>query len=159
MACVLLSLCCALLSRFLWLETRIKHALTLTYMLRKVGCNSLSLLQFLNSSASCGASGPNRLRWGLHRHRGGHHRKKCNKVPWAVTDKGNICVTIYSWTKRKKKGGGGVQTHMLVVENTHEKVVGTVHLVTNENFFVAKSSAPLTVLYGNPALPHSDVLR
>lgn len=29
---------------------------------------------------------------------------------------------------------------MLVVENTQEKVVGTVHLVTNENLFVAKSS-------------------
>lgn len=27
---------------------------------------------------------------------------------------------------------------MLVVENTHENVVGTVHLVTNENVFVAK---------------------
>lgn len=48
---------------------------------------------------------------------------------------------------------------MLVVENTHEKVVGTVHLVTNENVFVAKSSAPLSVLYVNPALTHSDVLR
>ena len=41
---------------------------------------------------------------------------------------------------------------MLVVENTHEKVVGTVHLVTNENFFVAKSSAPLTMQCVNPAL-------
>lgn len=40
------------------------------------------------------------------------------------------------WTKRKE----GVKTHMLV-ENTHEKVVGTVHLVTDENVFVAKSSA------------------
>lgn len=39
---------------------------------------------------------------------------------------------------------------MLVVENTHENVVGTVHLVTNENVFVAKSSAPL--LGVNPAL-------
>lgn len=38
---------------------------------------------------------------------------------------------------------------MLVVENTHENVVGTVHLVTNEIVFVAKSSAPLGV---NPAL-------
>lgn len=49
---------------------------------------------------------------------------------------------------------------MLVVENTHERVVGTVHLVTNENFFVAKSSAPLTMLYINPALfTHSRVLH
>lgn len=39
---------------------------------------------------------------------------------------------------------------MLVVENTHENGVGTVHLVTNENFFVAKSSAPLLCV--NPAL-------
>lgn len=43
------------------------------------------------------------------------------------------------WTKRKE----GVKTQMLV-ENTHEKVVGTVHLVTNENVFVAKSSAVCT---------------
>lgn len=33
-----------------------------------------------------------------------------------------------------------VKTHMLVVENTHDKIVGTVHLVKNENVFVAKSS-------------------
>lgn len=28
---------------------------------------------------------------------------------------------------------------MLVVENTHDQVVGTVHLVTYENLFVAKN--------------------
>lgn len=32
----------------------------------------------------------------------------------------------------------------MLVENTHEKVVGTVHLVTDENVFVAKSSAVCT---------------
>lgn len=31
---------------------------------------------------------------------------------------------------------------MLVVENTQDQVVGTVHLVTKENLFVAKTSAP-----------------
>ncbi len=57
-------------------------------------------------------------------------------------------MIINSWPK---KGVG--YTDMLVVENIHEKVVGTVHLVTNENenFFLAKSSAPLTRLYGIPA--------
>lgn len=32
--------------------------------------------------------------------------------------------------KRQKTGGRGVKTHMLAVENTHDQVVGTVHLVT-----------------------------
>lgn len=59
--------------------------------------------------------------------------KKCNSVRWAVTDKGNISVKMNTRTERKKERGG-LKTHMLVVENTHEKVVGTVHLVTNENF-------------------------
>lgn len=38
----------------------------------------------------------------------------------------------------------------MLVENTQEKVVGTVHLVTNGNLLVAKSSAPLKVFCLNP---------
>lgn len=46
---------------------------------------------------------------------------------------------------RKQSGGSkeGSNTHMLAVEN-----VGTVHLVTDESFFVAQSSAPLTTSRG-----------
>lgn len=44
-------------------------------------------------------------------------------------------------TLKKKKEKEGLKTHMLVVENTHDQVVGTVILVTYENLFVAKTSA------------------
>lgn len=58
---------------------------------------------------------------------------------------------VWEWTLGQKAKRGGKHTHMLIVESTHEKVVGTVHLVTNENFFLAKSSAPRTMLFVNPA--------
>lgn len=49
--------------------------------------------------------------------------------------KGNICVI----TDLRKNGqdSQGEETTCVFYKTTYEKVVGTVHLVTNESFFVA----------------------
>lgn len=70
--------------------------------------------------------------------------KKCNKVPWAVTDKGNICVVTMT-DQEEGRGGGGAGGGVLGGKNTHAcrkhsgKVVGTVHLVANGNLSLLSS--------------------
>ena len=80
---------------------------------------------------------------GYHWYHEGNPCKKCKIVRgFFLLIKGNICV-ILNHKKRKISQGDGGYT---IVQNTYEIVVGTVHLVTKESFFVAKSSPPQVML-------------